>query len=753
MFTPFSPDNRGTLAGNAPSASVYAVTGATQAAATAGPAAYAAAYKKLLPKGGKNILISSELPEQVKGLKDTLGAPVVDTAIVLKALVVYLTSLKPELSAISNKEVNALRDFVTKLRAWPALNEIFLLASNEMDPPDQLEKVKRLAAEAAELLSGTSAKTSASFLVGQYEAVKKAQIAYWKEQINSPVELSPYELRTFGTSTERARWYGPVPMRPEAAKFQESGGYKGNTPPCFWGYIKGDRNPDAYSRLPGLADYLVQKHVPNKHPYAIALIRDQYLRLGYAPTADTQAFYAKLGGAIVSVEAFDLAVKNADPEWKTVTDLTYHAISVTHKGYRDPANDKGVALRKAYTAYLSAISMLRATVVNVCGGIPPVDTVFAAKDGLLQPTANWSGWRNTVLQGPAAKDLAASGRRFFPSFGSTFPLYVVDCLQRFFGPLRPPSDVDALYNWTPAASMSPFPTTVLDKEKLLALVAKALPVVEVQRKAVFAKLAPAQTAWAEARGDVKGYLLLAEKLVELGLESTNTSDIVLGTLKEFAYQLYGVDVPDPPADLPTAELKDWYEKALVEAAKAADPASLAGQFKALQAEYDKNPSQDTLNKLRSLKIKMESLVARRARRRDLVVRNTVAGQGSTKQIAANAQAALQNSAAAAAKTVAVGKVQITAGASATEKQAAAAAIEQVKGIEKQTNQTLGYASGSGAALNALVSDAQLSVGDAVQTQIGQTKSVADGNLPKKEKGSPLLLILLAGAAVYAQTKE
>ncbi len=844
MFNPNSKDNHG-LSGvgdgfsKAVSASTAAVAGARYAASsmTLTPASYIAAYSKLLPANGKEILLSSELPaakdpELVAALKQTLGDPAVDTAIVLGALALYLENLKPEIEAVSGKDEEALRDFATKLKAWPLLARVYFLACNDVDPPGQRDQVKKLVDQAVAYLSGSSAKKAAATLLDQYDKIKAAQVTYWKAQIGLSVAFDLYEFRTLGTNTTKATWRGPVPMRPETAN--SAGVYP--LPDCFLpkeGSTDGLRNPIVYAQLPGLADYLPYDTYPcaganiqnNAHfanlfaegltkpdmfasEYAYRIMEDQWRRLQGKPFNKDKANFVTR-----TVTNFVALGVEQDPEWNpnvlnaravstvlgflaapAVTfglattavgaavlsplaaagayfgygtsaakklglslrgyEVLFPACDVIARAQAGARKDASTPLAVAYKAYRSEMEKMRNTIVNTCAGLPPVPIGWRVFGKILQPTYDFEAWLKAV-GGPASFDVAASGKRFFPEYGSGFVGYVADCLQASFKGLRAGQN-DAIAIWDPAKTLSPFPTKLLDKKQALAQISKALAMVQKQRDAVSSKLSPVQVAWANARAEVKGYLLLASRLLELGLKSENTTESVVDTLAEFAFQLYGVTLPNPPADMPATGYKDWYDKVLVEAAKNPSPQSLMGQILQLQAAYEKTPDPATLKKLRELQIKMGSLIARRARRRGLVLDNTLS-KGGTKPLAESAKGAVQMAGVAAFKKVDLSAIpklgNVSAGATSAEKQVGTTVATGATTLENKANKDLGYAYGSGSALTELIGQAGLSVGDAVTDQIGATKQTASDNLPKAEKkGNPLLLVLLAGAA-YAATKD
>jgi hypothetical protein len=836
VFNPNSKDNHG-LSGvgdgspfKSVSASTAAVAGARYAASsmTLTPASYIAAYSKLLPANGKEILLSSELPaakdpELVAALKQTLGDPVVDTAIVLGALGLYLENLKPEIEAVSGKDEEAIRDFTTKLKAWPLLARVYFLACNDVDPPGQRDQVKKLVDQAVAYLSGSSAKKAAATLLDQYDKIKAAQVTYWKAQIGLSVAFDLYEFRTLGTNTTKATWRGPVPMRPETAN--SAGVYP--LPDCFLpkqGSTDGLRNPIVWCQMPGLADYLPSGSYPAgginlasdayyanlfekglKSPdtfasdYAYMVMEDQWRRL-YGGTVFTKykdkfvtrtvadfvnlgiqqdpewncnavnwrsfgwaASLALGGGALgASVGGLGLmfplqaaiAALNIPMVNNRASEVLPQVCKVIMAAHASARKDASSPVFAAYKAYRGEMEKMRNTIVNTCAGIPPVPVSWRVFGKLLQPTYDFEAWLKAV-SGPASFDVAASGKRFFPEYGGGFVGYVADCLQATFKGLRAGQN-DAIAIWDPSKTFSPFPTKLLNKKQVLDQIGKALAMVQKQRDAVSSKLSPVQVAWANARAEVKGYLLLASRLLELGLKSENTTESVVDTLAEFAFQLYGVTLPNPPESMPATEYKDWYDKVLVEAAKNPSPQSLMGQILQLQAAYEKNPTPATLKKLREVQIKMGSLIARRARRRGLVLDNTLS-KGGTKPLAELSKSAVQKADAASLKKVDLSAISklgtVSAGASGAEKQVGATVSTGATTLENKTNKDLGYAYGSGSALTELIGQAGLSVGDAVTDQINATKQTASDNLPKaKKKSNPLLLILLAGAA-YAATKD
>jgi hypothetical protein len=755
-----------------------------------------------LPAGGKDVLLSAGLPAEkdpskAELLSQSLGSPTTKAAITAQTLADYADAMIPALSGVSQKSLADLRDFTTKMKAWSLLSKAYFFAANERDAPGQIEAVTKLVNDAVSILSSSKAKADASTLVDAYKEVKAAQVAYWKAQMGLQVQFPLYEFRTVGTNTTQASWFGSVAMRPEVAS--SDGKYP--VADCFLPKIVGERNPDFYAQIPGLADYLPYSAYPGARginltsdsvyadlykkgkddsaafdsAYALMLLSDQWRRLYNKPfNDDPKNFVTRM-----VVDFVNVAIEQ-DPEWdasafnwRTVVKgvlyvSTLLPASIDHlasdfaglgvlayvqskrakevlpkvcgtiAAAQQAARGEAGALFDARKAYLASLSKMRTTIILACGGVPPVPVQWTVKGSLLQPSPDWSKWQQEV-SGPASLDLETSGKKFFSDMGAGFVPFVLAQLKGCY--FFKPGDKDSmLAYWSPDQSVSPWAPSIPDYSKALGVLTRAQGPLRDQANSLLSVLTPLQKQWATSRAAVKSALLVAARLAELGLSTQSTTDTILGTLSEFAMQLYGKELPVPPADVTPEQLKDWYSKVLTEAAKNPTPDSLAGKVAALQAEYNKTHDPAILKQIDDLKSTMEGLVTRRVRRRGLATSNVRDDAGST-DLATKSTAALNRSG------------QSGVGMTEAEKNLAAKTNATNQEVVAKDQKTLAYVAGSGDALNEVIGTSGLTVSPTVQTTLEDNKTKAESGLPQVKQSSGLLLWLAAAGAAYAATRK
>lgn len=753
-----------------------------------------------LPAGGKEVLLSAGLPAEkdpskVELLSQSLGSPTTKAAITAKTLADYADAMIPALSNVSQKSLADLRDFVTKMKAWSLLSKAYFFAANERDAPGQLEAVTKLVNEAVSILSSSKAKADASTLIDAYKEVKAAQVAYWKAQMGLQVQFPLYEFRTVGTNTTQASWFGSVAMRPEVAS--PEGKYP--VADCFLPKVVGERNPDFYSQIPGLADYLPYSAYPGAKGinllndtvyselyakgkngttdfdsvYALMVLSDQWRRLYNKPFNDdpknfeTRTVLDFVNTAIAQDPEWDASAFN----WRTLVKGVL-AVSVPVLGFisyfssvpvgfigritnerakevlpkvcgtiaagQQASRSEAGPLFDARKAYLAALSKMRTTIILACGGVPPVPVQWTVKGSLLQPSPDWAKWQQEV-SGPASLDLETSGKKFFSDMGAGFVPFVLAQLKGCY--FFKPGDKDStLAYWSPDQSVSPWAPSIPDYSKALGVLTRAQGPLRDQANSLLSVLTPLQKQWATSRAAVKSALLVAARLSELGLSTQSTTDTILGTLSEFAMQLYGKELPVPPADVTPEKLKDWYTKVLTEAAQNPTPDSLAGKVAALQAEYNKTHDPAILKQIDDLKSTMEGLVTRRVRRRGLATSNVRDDAGST-DLATKSTAALNRSG------------QAGVGMTEAEKNLASKTNATNQEVVAKDQKTLAYVAGSGAALNEVIGTSGLAVSPTVQTTLEDNKTKAENGLPQAKQSSGLLLWLAAAGAAYAATRK
>lgn len=233
----------------------------------------AEAAKVLLPqKDGEKVLYAKEvLPPSLAKLM----TPAAFDAIPKVALAKYLVGMVPLVAKDKTKATFQLVNFVARLRVWPLLNKIYLLASSEQRPYNPktnsdvvMDEVKSLVLAASAMLpkddvqTGDQTHKDVLAMIDLVQQVGAAQVALWAAQISTVVgfELSEWN---FGTNATSAKWGGPVAVASRVAKVNEKG-VKVYPVPNVWRWVgeapfgKTPNNPavgGTTNAIPGLADY------------------------------------------------------------------------------------------------------------------------------------------------------------------------------------------------------------------------------------------------------------------------------------------------------------------------------------------------------------------------------------------------------------------------------------------------------------------------------------------------------------------
>lgn len=755
--------------------------------------------KPFLPASASEVLDTTDLPPQkdqklAAAVANYFGTADVAAATKAEALAQYLDQLASNLDAKAGKDVGDLTRFLSGLRVWVFMNEIYQLAANDFDSDAQTSAVKGFADEMQRLLTDSKDKQLAADIVNLYTAAKKAQTDLMKVQVSGVCEIPIYEWHGPGkTETTYCQWIGGVALRPEVKS--DKGAWP--IPPCASPTMTtiGAVNPIFRGNIPGLADYLpfnavgpsgvaidslpLDKRYPKIDQNLLKkIVEDQARRLSAKNTLAAEGVKDWLGRCINQDPEFNPKTSWAD--WAKAFGNIYVKINTLGLYDLDSFSSKTGKLKEASKKALPAIAALqetyrnskpvqdaqakvaqtlnaiRGTVVAVCNQVPPVPIkrAFNSKAGLILPYRDWNAWREDV-KGVPAKTMQNQIKGYGwwqdkPDIVNT----ILSSLQAFYpdsSPVRFTPEAMLLQNWEPGMP-SPWPT-----KPPLGFDLKALPsVASAARKdatALLAKLAGTQQEWAKQRGSVKASLLLASKLSELGKKSQGATDAMVETLSYLGELLYGCSVPDAPSGLTGKALLDYYNAKLVECAKNPTPDSLMGQLNAKLAQYEKTKDPALKQEIDALSEKIGTVASRRGSRRGKVMSNTT-DSGGTLSLTQQSDQTLKN-APPAPKVKLPDGTTVNAGATGTEQNVGQKTAQDNKDTTDKVKSTLGYVDGSGGALGVVNEKVPGALPPALVDQVNENKKNAEDIVDpaKAKKGSPWALLLGVGAVVAAMRNK
>lgn len=788
MLTGFDRRNHsGMLAGNA---------------FAAAPRASSVEYpKRLLPAGAVEVLQDRDLPAQKDAktqaaVQAYFGTPAVAYATQLTALAQYLTDLLPQLQPKVDKDSADLVRFLSRLRVWRWCNEVYSLAANDFDTPDQRARVAKLVDDICATLTDPKDIAVAKGLTAHYAEAKAAQTALLKLQVACVCNLPIFEFRVAGTNTTYTQWIGAVALNPKV----RSGAGVWPIPPCAapWLTSPTSVNPIFKGNLPGLADYLpfdsyakaegalqgvavTSAPLDKRYPFVDKnilkkIVDDQAARLGQSPTMAAEGVRDWVTRAVVQ-----------DPEFRPENGWAFTAAYVMQTTLtlglnnvgKDPKFSQKVAdaLPKALAAVVQiqdayrkskivvdaqgnvvkTLSIIAGAVAAVCADVPPVpvEREYVAQAGLILPVANWNKWREEV-NGLPAKGMSNLIKGFgwwkqSPDIVQT----IIKSLEahRLVGRA---GEVDPkhllLDKWVPG-SPSPWPATPAVGFRA-ADVAAAAAKFSAQAQAALEGLSATQVEWVTQRAAVKAALLLSMMLTDLGKKSKSATDEMQATLSYFAEVLYGRGMPTAPEDLKGKALLDWYDEQVEGFAKNPTPDSLMGQLMAKLAAWEKTKDPQLKLEIDQLASKVARVSSRRGARRGLVVDNS-AKPGGTLSLIEESQRVLNTTTPATVKLPDGSKADV--GVTTVEKEKAGATVQENKDIKAQTDKSLAYTHGSGRGLLAIGDLIPGALAPEMKDQISSNQGTAENVVVQKVEatkgGSGWLLLGLAAAAVAATRKD
>lgn len=532
------------------------------------------------------------------------------------------------------------------------------------------------------------------------------------------------------------------------------------------------------------------KPTPEPSQEAKSWATDQALRLG----VKTPAMGATSGGAFGArwqewlVNMVDVGLQ-LDPEWggsyelKTIYSILWSAVPTTraaHAAARQKIMAPGVLEGDKWTGrgewrlYIDAIDALETSIVYVCNGIPPLKWAWKKSDktGLLEPSLDVDAWKTLVYEPkfPGYKTLAATLSLHKSDWFSNKAPTVEVLLDDLLGAMSQP-EAGKLVKWTPGKGLS-LPYGLVKSPVSQSALNLAQEGAKVAANASKSGLSLAQSNWVTARSKIKADILLSMKASQFATKSQAVTDTMVQTLSDMAIELYGCEIPTPPADADTPEKKlEYYKQELTACAKNPKEGSKAYTLKKMQEDYEalkkKAEAGDAQaaaarlalgEKIAQLQSEVSNLASRRGARRGRAEDNTT-NEGGTFDLLKKSIDANNKAMARGGQVIDLdGKLKFTPGLSEAEKKAAEDTKTNNDKVVNDAKDSLGKIAGSGAAIETLAKDFNLPISETVIGAVQSNIAVAEGLVippppPPPKKSNLWLWLLLGGAVAYSQSQK